>query len=60
MTENVLKEAMILNKKGIKVIVPKSDKPKVLEMPDYFSEKLANNAKAKEIFENKSDLFRKD
>ncbi|MBA4168314.1 MAG: YdeI/OmpD-associated family protein [Chitinophagaceae bacterium] len=29
-------------------------------MPDYFSEKLAGNAKAKEIFENKSDSYRKD
>jgi uncharacterized protein YdeI (YjbR/CyaY-like superfamily) len=56
----LLKEAMVLNEKGIKVIVPKSDKPKVLEMPDYFSKKLASNAKAKEIFENKSDSFRKD
>ena len=56
----LLKEAMILNEKGIKVIAPKSDKPKVLEMPDYFSVQLAGNAKAKEIFENKSDSFRKD
>jgi uncharacterized protein YdeI (YjbR/CyaY-like superfamily) len=57
---DLLKEAMVLNEKGIKVIAPKSDKPKVLEMPDYFSAQLAVNAKAKEVFENKSDSFRKD
>ncbi|WPU95271.1 YdeI/OmpD-associated family protein [Mucilaginibacter sabulilitoris] len=56
----MLKEAMVLNEKGIKVMAPKSDKPKVLEMPDYFSEKLAGNAKAKAVFESKSDSFRKD
>jgi uncharacterized protein YdeI (YjbR/CyaY-like superfamily) len=56
----LLREAMVLNEKGIKVSVQKSDKPKVMEMPDYFSEKLAGNAKAKEMFENKSDSFRKD
>ncbi|MBW4888492.1 YdeI/OmpD-associated family protein [Mucilaginibacter sp. HMF5004] len=56
----LIKEAMVLNEKGIKVIVQKTDKPKVLEMPDYFSEKLAANPIAKEVFENKSDSFRKD
>jgi uncharacterized protein YdeI (YjbR/CyaY-like superfamily) len=56
----LLKEAMILNEKGLKVIAPKTTKPKTLEMPDYFSEKLAANSKAKEIFESKSDSFRKD
>lgn len=56
----LLKEAMVLNEKGIKIIAPKSDKPKVLETPDYFLEELAGNPKAKEIFENKSDSFRKD
>lgn len=56
----MLKEAMALNEKGIKVIAPKSDKPKVLETPDYFSEKLAGNVKAKTVYESKSDSFRKD
>jgi uncharacterized protein YdeI (YjbR/CyaY-like superfamily) len=56
----LLKEAMVLNEKGVKIIVPKSDKPKVLEIPDYFSEKLIANPKAKEVFEGKSDSFRKD
>ncbi|MCC4213595.1 YdeI/OmpD-associated family protein [Leeuwenhoekiella parthenopeia] len=55
-----LKEAMILNDKGIKVVAKKSDKPKVIETPDYFVEKLATNLKAKEIFETKSDSFRKN
>jgi uncharacterized protein YdeI (YjbR/CyaY-like superfamily) len=56
----LLKEAMVLNEKGIKVVAPKSDKTKVFETPAYFLEKLATNAKAKEIFESKSDSFRKD
>jgi len=56
----LLRDAMLLNEQGIKVSVQKSDKPKSLEMPDYFSEKLAGNMKAKDIFENKSDSFRKD
>ena len=56
----MLKEAMALNEKGIKVIAPKSDKPKVLETPDCFSEKLAGNAKSKSVYESKSDSFRKD
>ncbi|NJL76285.1 MAG: hypothetical protein HC892_15975 [Saprospiraceae bacterium] len=55
-----LKEAMTLNEKGIKVIAEKSDKPKVYETPDYFLERLATNTKAKEIFESKSNSFRKE
>lgn len=56
----LLKEAMVLNDKGIKIVMPKSDKPKVLETPAYFLEKLAINAQAKQVFESKSDAFRKD
>jgi uncharacterized protein YdeI (YjbR/CyaY-like superfamily) len=55
-----IKEAMALNEKGIKKVMPKSDKPKVIETPDYFKAILATNPKAKEIFETKSDAFRKD
>lgn len=56
-----IKEAMDLNEKGIKVTPPvKSDAPKVFELPDYFAEKLADNPKAKEVFDSKSDSFRKD
>ena len=56
----MLKEAMVLNEQGIKVSVQKADNPKVIEMPDYFSEKLAENSEAKAVFESKSDSFRKD
>jgi uncharacterized protein YdeI (YjbR/CyaY-like superfamily) len=55
-----IKEAMLLNENGIKKIKPISEKPKVLETPDYFNEKLATNPLAKEIFESKSPSFRKD
>ncbi|QEH44054.1 hypothetical protein FW415_13975 [Chitinophaga sp. XS-30] len=56
----MLKEAFQLNEKGIKLEVKKSDKPKVLETPDYLVKKLAKNPKAKEIFESKSNSFRKE
>ncbi|SHM82094.1 YdeI/OmpD-associated family protein [Mucilaginibacter sp. OK098] len=58
-----IKEAMVLNETGVKKTKPKaekSEKPQVIEVPDYFSEKLATNPAAKEIFENKSQSFRKD
>ena len=52
---------MALNENGVKLEVkPKADKPTVIEIPDYFSEKLAANPAAKEIFETKSASFRKD
>ncbi|TKC07715.1 hypothetical protein FA047_09065 [Pedobacter frigoris] len=47
-------EAMELNEKGIKVVAPKSERPKVLETPDYFLAKLEQNPQAK------SDSFRKE
>ncbi len=63
-TEDILvgyiKEAMVLNEKGIKKSKPKTEAPKEIEMPDYFSEKLAENPEIKEIFEAKSPSFRKD
>ncbi|MEZ2335750.1 YdeI family protein [Mucilaginibacter sp. RCC_168] len=55
-----IKEAMALNENGVKKAKPVSEKPKVIEVPDYFSEKLATNPSAKEIFESKSASFRKD
>ncbi|SDP70446.1 Uncharacterized conserved protein YdeI, YjbR/CyaY-like superfamily, DUF1801 family [Mucilaginibacter sp. OK268] len=55
-----IKEAMVLNENGVKKAKPVSEKPKVIEVPDYFSEKLATNPLAKEIFESKSSSFRKD
>lgn len=55
-----IKEAMALNESGIKKVKPKPEAPKVVEMPDYFSEALKGNPKAKEIFESKSPSFRKE
>ena len=55
-----IKEAMVLDENGVKKAKPVSEKPKVIEVPDYFSEKLATNPLAKEIFESKSSSFRKD
>lgn len=57
---SLIQEAMILNEKGIKIVQEKSDKPKILETPDYFAEKLATNPKAQEIYETKSNSFRKE
>jgi uncharacterized protein YdeI (YjbR/CyaY-like superfamily) len=56
----LLSEAIDLNEKGIKVVVAKSDAPKVLVTPDYFIEKLADNPQVKAIFESKSPSFRKE
>lgn len=56
-----IKEAMVLNENHVKLVIQrKTDKPAVLETPDYFAEKLATNPVAKEIFETKSASFRKD
>ncbi|MDB4919692.1 DUF1801 domain-containing protein [Mucilaginibacter sp.] len=55
-----IKEAMALNEAGIKKVRPVSEKPQVIEVPDYFTEKLATKPLAKEIFESKSQSFRKD
>lgn len=56
----MLKEAMALNEKGIKSERPKWDKPKTIEVPDYFAKELEAIPKAKEIFESKSPSFRKN
>ncbi|MCO5934940.1 YdeI/OmpD-associated family protein [Mucilaginibacter sp. RB4R14] len=37
-----------------------NDKPKVLETPDYLLTALIVNPKAKDIFENKSNSFRRE
>ncbi|WP_158994188.1 YdeI family protein [Mucilaginibacter sp. L196] len=59
---SMLKEAMQLNEKGIKIKrnKPESDKPKILETPDYLLVALITNPKAKEVFESKSNSFRKE
>ncbi len=58
----MLKEAIQLNEKGIKVkrAKPENDKPKVLETPDYLLAALIAHPRAKEIFESKSNSFRKE
>ncbi|MES2277392.1 MAG: YdeI/OmpD-associated family protein [Bacteroidota bacterium] len=58
----MLKEAMRLNEEGIKIKrnKPESDKPKALETPDYLLAALASTPKAKEVFESKSNSFRKE
>jgi len=58
----MLKEATQLNEKRIRIKRKKSesDKPRVLETPDYLLAALVANPKAKEIFESKSNSFRKE
>ncbi|KAB7530368.1 hypothetical protein F8C76_02335 [Flagellimonas olearia] len=56
----MLKEAMTLNEKGIKINPKKSEKTKIIEVPDYFVKELEANPKAKEVFESKSPSFRKN
>jgi uncharacterized protein YdeI (YjbR/CyaY-like superfamily) len=58
----MLKEAMLLNEKGVKIKREKAaaDKPQILEIPDYLLAALDADLKAKEIFESKSNSFRKE
>ncbi|MBS0028255.1 YdeI/OmpD-associated family protein [Chitinophaga sp. 22321] len=58
----MLDEAVQLNEKGVKIQrgKPASDKPKILQTPDYFVAALAANPKANEVFESKSNSFRKE
>jgi uncharacterized protein YdeI (YjbR/CyaY-like superfamily) len=58
----MIKEAVQLNEKGLKVQreKPTDEKPKVLETPGYFQQELEGNPKAKEVFESKSNSFRKE
>lgn len=56
-----IKEAMMLNDKGIKLPVKdKSTAKKELAVPDYFSKALAGNKKAKLVFENFAPSHRKE
>ena len=58
----MLEEARQLNEKGVKIKreKPGNDKPKVLETPDYLLAALIANPKANEVFESKSNSFRKE
>ncbi|MCD0472277.1 YdeI family protein [Flavobacterium sp. JAS] len=57
---SLIKEAMTINEQGIKKEKTVSDKPKVIETPEYLVEALNANKKAKEVWESKSDSYRKD
>jgi len=57
---SLIKESMTLNEQGIKKAKTISDKPKILEVPDYLIASLNANPKAKENFYSKSDSFRKE
>lgn len=57
---SLIKEAMIINEQGIKKVIAVSDKPKVIETPDYLVKAINANKKAKAVWESKSDAFRKD
>lgn len=56
----MIREAMDLNEKGIKLPHTKSETSKVVETPSYFSEALDLNPDAKAVFESKSPSYRKD
>ena len=55
-----LKEAIKINEQGMKFQRQKSNKPKLLATPDYFTNALKGNAKASRVFNEKSDAFRKN
>jgi uncharacterized protein YdeI (YjbR/CyaY-like superfamily) len=56
----MLHEAVALNEKGIKMERPSAGQSGELAIPDYFAAQLAQNPKAKEVFESKSPSFRKN
>ncbi len=56
----LLKEAMNINEKGIKLSTRESARPKNIETPGYFTEKLKSNPKAEKVFESSSPSFRKN
>ncbi len=56
----LIKEAMALNEQGVKVAKAKSDRPREIEMPGYFTKALEAHPQAKKIFDAKSASFRKD
>ncbi len=56
----LIKQAMSLNEKGIKMVKAKPKKQAVTEVPDDISSFLDADLKAKKIFEEKSASFRKE
>ena len=57
---SLIQEAMAINEKGVKKEKPVTDKPKVLETPEYLLNALNAYENAKAVWESKSDAFRKD
>lgn len=56
-----IKEAMMLNDKGIKVPArAKTTDKKDIPVPDYFAKALAKNKKAKQVFDNFAPSHRKE
>ena len=58
----MLDEAMQLNEQGVKIErnKPANEKPKVLETPEYLLVALSAKPEAKEVYESKSNSFRKE
>ncbi|MDR6943897.1 YdeI/OmpD-associated family protein [Mucilaginibacter pocheonensis] len=58
----LIREAVELNERDIKIkrVRPEAEKPKILKTPDYFQTALEGNPRAKEVFESKSNSFRKE
>lgn len=57
---SLIREAMALNEKGVKLPPRASKRPQEIAMPEEFAVALARNAKAKGVFEAKSASFRKE
>ncbi|UDF02849.1 YdeI family protein [Asticcacaulis sp. AND118] len=55
-----IREAMALNEQGIKPPQRENKTPKEIAMPEAFAQRLAADPAAKDIFEAKSQSFRKD
>ena len=56
----LIKEAMLLNEKGVKQAKTKPEAKTAVEMPVEFLKQLKANPTAKKIFDSKSDSFRKE
>jgi uncharacterized protein YdeI (YjbR/CyaY-like superfamily) len=55
-----LKEAMVLNEKGIKVVKARPEPKKALDTPDYFQKALHKNKQALQVFEAFSPSKKRD
>lgn len=57
---DLIKEAAVLNEKGVKLPARQAKAPAQIEMPDYFAARLADDPRAKSVWDSKSDSFRKE